>query len=287
MQALAPAQEKPFVNGRVAEPFVKWVGGKRSLIPEILPRMPKRIGTYHEPFVGGGALFFAIADQIDRAVLTDNNFELVLTYSVVKRNPRELIAELERHAAQHQRRGEDHYYAVRAGTPSEPIDIAARFIYLNKTCYNGLYRVNQAGRFNVPMGKQASSGIVAEANIMACHRALRKATIRVGDFGAIRPEQGDLVYFDPPYHPTSDVSFTKYTKENFTEHDHVRLRDFATELGKRGVNVMLSNSNTKLIRGLYGSKAFHRSVVMSPRLVNCKPTRRGAVEELLIRNYMS
>lgn len=285
MQALAPAQEKPFVNGRVAEPFVKWVGGKRSLIPEILPRMPKRIGTYHEPFVGGGALFFAIADQIDRAVLTDNNFELVLTYSVVKRNPRELIAELERHATHHERRGATHYYEVRSAQPKDPVDIAARFIYLNKSCYNGLYRVNQAGRFNVPMGKQASSGILSEANIMACHRALKRATIKLTDFARIEPEPGDFAYFDPPYHPTSDVSFTKYTKENFTERDHVRLRDFAVEIGKQGVNVMVSNSNTKFIRGLYSAKTFRRAIVLSPRFVNCKPARRGAVEELLITNF--
>lgn len=284
-KTLSDSTGKVYVNGKTAEPFVKWVGGKRSLLKEILSRLPNKIDTYYEPFVGGGAVYFAIANQVKNAVLSDNNFELMITYKVIQKEPQKLIELLKTHYSKHIKNPKEYYYKIRDQETDDPIEIAGRFIYLNKTCYNGLYRVNKSGKFNVPFGRNDKPNIISEQNIMACHKALKKATLILGDFEMATPKSGDFVYIDPPYHPTSEVSFTGYTKENFTERDQARLKDFAVSLTKAGVNVMLSNSNTKFIRELYNGRKFNHSVVLSPRFVNCKPSERGAVEELLIINY--
>lgn len=266
------------------QPFVKWVGGKRALMGELRARVPSTFGAYFEPFVGGGALFFELASEITQATLVDSNLELALTYQVIRKDPGTLIERLRREAARH---SPDHYYRVRARSPRDPVGTAARFLYLNKTCFNGLYRVNKSGEFNAPVGRYANPAIVAEDNIRACSMALQATTVLHGDFEVIRPlvQRGDFVYFDPPYHPTSDDSFTAYTANNFTEKDQVRLRDFILELGRRGVQVMLSNSRTRLIEDLYRRASFTKHIVRAPRSVNCKPTARGRVEELLITNY--
>ena len=195
-----------------------------------------------------------------------------------------MLARLKEHAARHCK---EYYYRVRKQRPIAPIEIAARFIYLNKTCFNGLYRVNRSGGFNAPMGSYKRPNIYQHDNILACNRVLQSANIRVGDFEDVESEikKGDFLYLDPPYHPTSDASFTKYTKENFTETDQVRLRDLVIRLTKKGVFVMLSNSKTKFIEELYASNKFFRHTVMAPRTVNCKPLQRDRVEELLITNY--
>lgn len=267
-----------------AQPFVKWVGGKRSLLPVILPLLPDSFENHFEPFAGGGALYFALAPGLKKATLVDRNLELVLAYQSIKKLPGALLARLKVHAEKHNK---DYYYRVRKQKPIAAIEVAARFLYLNKTCFNGLYRVNKAGDFNAPMGSYRNPNIVPADNIRACHRTLQNTNILFGDFLTIEPlvKAGDFVYLDPPYHPTDELSFTKYTKENFTETDQVRLRDFVIGLHKRGVFVMLSNSNTKFIRDLYGGKHFHQHVVMAPRTVNCKPLQRNHVEELLITNY--
>lgn len=273
-------------TARPAQPFVKWVGGKRSLLPELQQRLPEGFNNYFEPFVGGGALYFSLAkllhDYGQQAVLCDSNFELTVAYQVVKKQPHRLIAALQEHAAQH---GKAYFYRVRKASPSDPVEIAARFIYLNKTCYNGLYRVNKSGGFNAPLGNYQNPNIVATDTILACSTALQSARILMGDFTSIEPEPGDFVYFDPPYHPTDDQSFTQYTKENFTEVDQVRLRDFALELHRKGVHVMVSNSKCRFVEHLYRHRDFHQHVIRAPRLVNCKPGGRNKVEELLITNY--
>lgn len=265
-------------------PFVKWVGGKRNLIERLKERLPESIRNYYEPFVGGGALFFEIHGQLERAYLSDSNLDLVLTYRVIQKEPNRLVDALRKHAKAH---NEEHYYKIRAQHGlSEPIEIAARFIYLNRTCYNGLYRVNQKGEFNVPMGDYANPGIVQENNILACSAALQRcAAISFRDFDTIEPSKDDLVYFDPPYHPTDETSFTAYSKADFTEKDQVRLAEFAKNLHHEGVKVMLSNSNTKFIRELYRSSIFKIDLVNAPRMVNCKPNGRSPVEEVLITNY--
>ena len=263
-------------------PFLKWVGGKRSLLKEIHARLPQSFNNYFEPFLGGGAVFFSLSNKIKQATLADNNLELVLTYRVIQKEPHALIARLKEHAKEHSK---TYYYAVRKIEPSTPLETAARFLYLNKTCFNGLFRVNKSGKFNSPMGKYEKPNIVQEENIMVCHEVLQKAWIKFGDFSEINPEKGDFVYFDPPYHPTTELSFTDYTKDSFSESDQVRLRDFVIELHKRGVYVMLSNSKTSFVESIYNKKYFTQHTVMAPRFVNCKPSERNKVEELLITNY--
>ncbi|MBL7057813.1 DNA adenine methylase [Patescibacteria group bacterium] len=269
-------------NQITPQPFVKWVGGKRSLINELIKRLPKNFNSYYEPFIGGGALFFSLCNKLEKAILIDKNLELVITYNAIKKQPKKLIERLKQHARNH---SETHYYFVRQNKPTSPLDIAARFLYLNKTCFNGLYRVNKSGGFNVPIGKYSNPNIVQESNILACHKALDVAEIKYGDFSHVEPQKQDFAYFDPPYHPTSEASFTAYTKDNFMESDQIRLRDYIVKLHRKGVYIMLSNSSTEFIRDLYKAKYFNHHEVFAPRYINCKPGERGKVSELLITNY--
>lgn len=270
-------------NGHKALPFVKWVGGKRSIIDELVKRLPKKFGSYYEPFVGGGALFFEIADLLTRAYLSDTNLDLVLTYNVIKKDLPQLVTLLKRHEKNH---SEDYYYKIRdRHSLQDPIEIAARLIYLNKTCYNGLWRVNRKGEFNVPIGSYTNPTIVQEKNLEACSKALEFVTVTYQEFNHIKPEKDDFCYFDPPYHPLDNGSFTKYSKFDFTEKDQQTLAEFIKGLHKQGVKVMLSNSNTKFIRELYKASIFKTEIVHAPRLVNCKPKGRNDVQEVLITNY--
>lgn len=245
--------------------------------------MPATFAVYWEPFVGGGALFFEIHSKLTSTVLSDSNLELAITYNAIKRDPKTLIAKLEEHARKH---SEKYYYRIRGQQSlQDPISVAARFLYLNKTCYNGLYRVNKQGEFNVPLGSNINPAIVQRDNIMLCSAALQKARIEYREFDTIKPEPSDFVYFDPPYHPTGPGAFTKYTKLDFSEKDQARLRDFALQLNKQGIKVMVSNSATPFIRDLYSASIWHIAVVKAPRMVNCKPDGRGAIDELIITNY--
>lgn len=266
-----------------AQPFVKWVGGKRGIISQIIKYLPQEFNDYYEPFVGGGALFYELNGRVKKAFLSDINFDLVIAYNVIKKEPGKLIELLEKHAKNHD---ENYYYKVRGDQNNQnPLEIAARFLYLNKTGYNGLYRVNKKNEFNVPIGRYTNPNIVQKQNILECSNALTKATIHFHSFESIKPKSGDFVYFDPPYHPTSVNSFTKYTKLDFTENDQVKLRDFAMNLSKNGVKIMLSNSKTEFIEDIYKNKGFNLYTVDAPRSVNCKPKQRNSVEELLITNY--
>lgn len=266
-----------------ATPFLKWVGGKRGIISELTNRLPDTYNNYYEAFVGGGALFFEIAATLKKAYLSDTNLDLVITYSVIKKDPHKLIELLKKHQKNH---SDDYYYKVRARhNLDDPIEIAARMIYLNKTCFNGLFRVNKKGEFNVPIGKYTNPGICQEENILACSKALKAVSIEYKDFTKTEPQAGDFIYFDPPYHPTDETSFTAYSGAGFTEKDQSDLAEFCTALHKKGVYVMISNSNTKFIRDLYKSNIFRIGIVNAPRLVNCKPNGRNSVEEVLITNY--
>lgn len=202
-------EEKP-------RPFVKWVGGKRSIINLLKSRMPADFSDYYEPFVGGGALFFSSFRQIKTAVLSDVNIDLLVTYQVVKKDLTELVLLLKKHAEKH---NEFYYYKIRAQhSLKDPVQVAARFIYLNKTCFNGLYRVNKKGEFNVPIGRYTDPAIVSEDNLKTCQQALAKATIKMQSYDKIQPKAGAFVYFDPPYHPISKSAlFTQYSKNGFTE----------------------------------------------------------------------
>ncbi len=249
-----------------------------------MARLPATFGSYFEPFLGGGALFFATADRIGNGLLSDCNLDLVTTYNVIRKDPDNLIGQLEEHARRHSR---NYYYRIRGQHHlQDPIKIAARFIYLNKTCYNGLYRVNRSGQFNVPMGRYAAPNIYDADNIMACHEALQVARIEYRDFEGIDAQAGDFVYCDPPYQPIGDTaSFTQYTRADFSEEDQTRLRDYALRLHTQGVYVMVSNSDTAFIRELYSHSVFRMATVQAPRFVNCKPTMRGPIDELVITTY--
>lgn len=260
-----------------AAPFLKWAGSKRYLLPEILPRLPTKINTYFEPFVGGGAVFFALAadKRFKHAVLGDSSEELVGTYYVLRDSVDDVVQQLKVHSRKH---SEKYFYEVRAQPRS-----AARMIYLNRTCFNGLYRVNRKGQFNVPFGRYTNPKICDEENLRAVSATLRSVGLLLGDFerSTIRARRGDAVYFDPPYAPVSETAnFTAYTAGGFGPADQERLRDVAKKLIDRGVHVLLSNSDTPFVRKLY--KGFKIEKVEAPRRVNSKGGKRGNVGELLI-----
>lgn len=266
-----------------AKPFLKWAGGKTGLLPEILPRLPAQIGRYYEPFIGGGAVFFALASEnrIEQAYLGDANTELVLTYQTIAQMPWKVIAQLKGLAAKH---SETFFYAMRARKPKPNLAAyAARMIYLNKTCFNGLYRVNKKGEFNVPFGDYKNPTICDEEIILAASKVLSDADIAVGDFEErlSTAKRGDVVYCDPPYVPASPTAnFTAYSKVGFGLGEHERLRHVAEKLIARGVHVLLSNSDTPLVRKLY--QGFNLEPVKARRAINSKGGKRGHVGELLI-----
>ena len=271
-------------RGAAASPFVKWAGGKRSLVPALAKHLPDAITTYWEPFVGGGAVFFAFAGRMERAVLSDTNAELVITYQVVKADVESLIERLREHERKHgQRKGKQYadgttyYQRVRAEAPTDPVEVAARFIYLNKTCFNGLYRVNKSGRFNVPEGSYANPAICNADPLRLASKALAKATIQLGDFSrVVAPEKGDVIYCDPPY----DGCFTSYQAEGFGGDSQSRLRVSANAWAATGATVVLSNADTDAMRALYAGWRIHAAA--APRHINSNGNGRGATAELII-----
>ncbi len=262
------------------QPLLKWAGGKRQLAAAILARMPERIDTYYEPFVGGGAVFFALASEgrFKRAVLSDRNADLVCVYRAVQSDVESVIDALGT-----MRHTESEYYRIRGTRPRSEARRAARIIYLNKTGYNGLYRVNRAGQFNVPFGRYENPRICDEQNLRAVAHTLRNVDITVDDFGKVasRAGSGDAVYFDPPYVPVSrTASFSSYHNEPFGLIEHQRLAELFGSLKARGVHVVLSNSDTPETRRLY--VPFGYEVVNARRAINSNAARRGPVTELLV-----
>ena len=246
----------------------------------MLSRLPAEFPIYFEPFVGGGALFYSIADNAKKAYLSDANGELMAAYKVVKTDCERLIQELQKHQRLH---GKRHYAAVRKqDAPECPIQSAARLIYLNKTCFNGLYRVNKAGRFNVPMGKYKNPGIVDADNLRAVSKALKKAVIKRQSFESIKPKRGAFVYCDPPYHETYD----SYTTERFDESKQQQLADYVSRWHRNGVKVMISNANTDVIHRLYKAKYWRKASISTTQSISCKGEQRGQkTAELIITNY--
>ena len=264
------------------KPFLKWAGGKRKLVGKLASFVPDQYGSYYEPFVGAGALFFHL--QPDKAIINDSNKELMNVYSVVKNDPTDLINKLSEY---HDKLDKECYVAIRATDPKNlgSIERAARFIYLNKTCFNGLFRVNSKGQFNVPYGNYKSPLLPTAANIMEASRLLEKTTILSMDYLSVckMPVENDLVYFDPPYDPISKTSnFTAYTKDKFYESDQVALSNQFKLLTDRNVRCILSNNDTPLIRSLYAD--FNIIEVSSERNIAANKQNRGRVTELIISN---
>jgi len=279
----------------LVKPFLKWAGGKRQLIPEIIKHLPSNLRNmrYYEPFVGAGALFFGL--QPRRAVINDNNKDLILSYEIIRDNIDGLIGALNTHT---ENNGEDYYYRVREQDRDcneyatlAAVEKAARIIYLNKTCYNGLYRVNSQGMFNVPYGRYTNPAICDEPVLRAIHRYLRhddtEINIMHGDFAVAvaDAERDSFIYFDPPYHSPENTNFTGYQAGGFSETEQERLRNVFVERTDAGAKCLLSNADTLFIRGLFNYRRFEIISVKAKRAINSDSTGRGNVDEVIIKNW--
>jgi len=272
----------------LVSPVLKWVGGKRQLLDVLVPLVPRNYKTYCEPFVGGGALLFKLQPQV--AVVNDINADLINVYEVIQDNVTDLINILETH-----KNTSTHFYEVRdwdrnrdSYSKLSKVERAARTIYLNKTCFNGLFRVNNAGEFNSPFGNYRNPNIVNAPALKALNTYFNSVDIEFssGDYKDVldRLPKNSFVYLDPPYDPVSSTSnFTGYTKGGFDRSEQVRLRECCDELNRRGIKFMLSNSATDFIREQYA--AYDITIVKAKRTVNSVATKRGDVEEVIVRNY--
>jgi DNA adenine methylase len=298
-----PPSESPAVAAR---PFLKWAGGKRQLLPALRRFYPEQFGRYFEPFVGSGAVFFDLtaAGRLDghRVSLTDSNADLVGCYEAVRDRPAELLAALERLARGHAADSREHFYRIRERfnrerarrTDRSAPALAAMLMYLNRTAFNGLFRLNASGGFNVPVGRYTRPRIVDRALVDAASAALRRpdVTIELAPFECAlqRAEHGDLLYFDPPYAPVSATArFTSYTSRPFGIEDQARLRDAAVELAERGCHVMVSNSSAPAIAELYQHPRVARAGLRlhqlpARRSINSRGSARGPIVEFLLTN---
>ena len=275
-------------KNKLVAPVVKWVGGKRQLLSEISPLLPKRITSYCEPFLGGGAVLFSI--QPSKAIVNDLNSDLITVYEVIRDDVEELIDNLKKHE-----NSSEYFYTIRdmdrnkeTYAAMSKVERASRLIYLNKTCFNGLFRVNSSGEFNSPFGHYKNPNIVNEPVLRAVNKYFSSSNITFcnEDFAVTlgRISKGSFVYLDPPYDPVSDTAnFTGYNRGGFDRNEQIRLKQCCDELTQRGVKFMLSNSATTCIKELY--KDYDISIVQAKRAINSDASKRGAIEEVLIRNY--
>jgi len=272
--------------GAVPYPFLKWAGGKRSLLVQFDAYLPNKFNKYIEPFVGGGSVFFYLLPE--KAILMDKNDELINCYEVIQNNVEALISSLKRH-----RYEKNYFYKIR-NVDRNPEDFsqwtnierASRTIYVNKCCYNGLYRVNSKGEFNVPFGLHKNPNFCDERNLKAVNQILKNVKFVKSSFEKCLDfaEENDFVYFDPPYQPLSETAnFTSYTKEGFTKEAQIQLGEVFRELDRKGCKVMLSNSYNKIILELY--QKFRIITVNAKRSINSDATKRGEIKEVLILNY--
>lgn len=300
-----------------AKPFLKWAGGKTQLLEELISRFPKelkeknKIERYVEPFVGGGAMFFFLKNnfEIEKSFLFDINRELIIGYKVIKRDAKELIKKLKKFEKKYFNKSEkerkDFYYKIRDSYNKQMVKFnynkysyewikrTVYLIFLNKTCYNGLFRQNRKGEFNVPFGRYKNPKICDERNIIAVQKALKNTKIFCDDFSIAEKhiDENTFVYMDPPYRPINKTSsFTSYAKEDFDENDQKRLAEFFKEMYRRGANLMLSNSDPKnenpednFFDDLYSESRIER--VPAKRFINCNASRRGEIKELIVYNY--
>lgn len=270
--------------------FVKWAGGKGQLLEQFEPLFPKKFKNYFEPFVGSGAVFFYIIQTFkpSKIVLSDINEELINAYKVIRNDVERLIVELKQHKEYHLNEGKKYYLTIRATNPTElpALERAARFIYLNKTCFNGLYRVNSEGKFNVPMGSYKNPDIIQEERLRLVSKLLKNVIMKVMSFEKVinLAKKEDFIYFDPPYYPIhKGKSFTTYTKDSFLEKEQKKLSEVFNKLDKKGCFVMLSNSDTKFIKELYSKHNIN--FVRATRMINCDGNKRGKINEIVVTNY--
>lgn len=276
------------MKNKLVSPVVKWVGGKRQLLDQIIPLLPNKITSYCEPFLGGGAVLFSI--QPHKAIVNDLNGDLIIVYKVIKEQVDELIISLHKHE-----NTQDYFYKIRdldrdkrVYQDLSDVEKASRLIYLNKTCYNGLFRVNQAGEFNSPFGHYKSPNIINEPVLRAVNKYFNHNEIVFlnEDFATTldRLKKGAFVYLDPPYDPVSDTaSFTGYNKGGFDRNEQIRLKNCCDMLTKKGIKFMLSNSATDFIKDLYSDYII--SIVKAKRAINVDANKRGEIDEVIIRNY--
>ncbi|MDR0669854.1 MAG: DNA adenine methylase [Treponema sp.] len=280
-------------NDPLVKPYLKWAGGKRQLLSDIKKYLPENINTYtyFEPFVGGGAVLFELRPQ--KAVINDFNSQLMLTYAVIKENVEELIDVLKEYGGKN---SEKNFYEIRNLDRDKEtfdrltkVEKAARLIYLNKTCFNGLYRVNSLGFFNVPYGKYRNPAICEEITLRRISNYFNSNEIEIlnGDFeqAVAAADKQSFIYFDPPYHSPDNTGFTGYHADGFGEKEQERLRDVMITMTRRGVKCLLSNSDTDYIRGLYNCQLFDIISVRAKRIINSDSAGRGNVNELLVLNW--
>lgn len=273
-------------------PFLKWAGGKRQLIPQMNKFFPRYFNKYIEPFVGGGAIFFYLYRKNyllnKKSILIDNNEDLINTYKIIKQDVLNLIKSLRLHQYE-----KNYYYRIR-NLDRDPkkymklseIDKASRLIYLNKSGYNGLYRVNSKGQFNVPFGRHKNPNICDEKNLRAVNKSLKGVKIIHNSFEICLnfAEKDDFIYLDPPYYPISDTAlFTSYTKQDFGRESQLKLFEVFKKLNKKGCKLLLSNSYCKFILNLY--KDFKITILKAKRAINCNSSKRGIVNEILVSNF--
>lgn len=266
--------------------FVKWAGGKKQLLKQFNSYFPKKINRYFDCFIGGGAVAFYIIKKYkpNEVFISDINEELINTLNIIKTDVESLIVELKKLKSTH---NEENYYKIRAKDPKtfSNLNRASRFIYLNKTCFNGLYRVNSKGGFNVPIGSYKNPLICPEEDLREISGLLKNAKIEVKQFYEILEEvkKDDFVYLDPPYYPLKKESFTTYTKDKFLDEEQIMLKEVFEKLDKKGAKVMLSNSDSQFIKDLY--KDYHINFVKATRMINCDATKRGKINEIVVTNY--
>ncbi|GHU47314.1 modification methylase [Spirochaetia bacterium] len=280
-------------NNSSLKPFLKWAGGKRQLLPEIKKQFPVHVEeyNYYEPFLGGGAVFFDL--QPRKAVISDTNSQLIMTYMAIKMDLENLMTLL---ADYKQKNDKEYYYSIRNldrdskhfNTLSDT-EKAARFIYLNKTCFNGLYRVNAAGLFNVPFGKYKNPSLYEEPVLQNIHEYFNSSAVTIlnEDFESAvsNADTKSFIYFDPPYHSPDKTNFTGYQSKGFDENEQERLQRVMVRLTERGLRCLLSNADTEFIRDIYNHHYFHLIPVKAKRLINSDSAGRGSVSEVLVKNW--
>ena len=285
------AQEYRQISAVEPKPFVKWAGGKRQIMLELEKYFPDKFDSYLEPFLGGGAVMFDLLTKKPslKCNVSDLNSDLILAYVTIRDKLNKLIQSLENHSKNYHKDSTGYYYKVRNQEPKNQIEKVSRLLFLNKTCFNGLYRVNSKGKFNVPLGRYTNPNIVNKENLIVVSHILQSEKIKIScrDFSSVLKDakRGDFVYFDPPYQPVSDTAnFTSYTHRDFRNDDLERLADLANQLSSKGCLVMLSNSNSKTVKRLFSS-GWKLKEIRANRAINSNSQKRTGHKEIIIKNY--